>query len=125
MQKLPLHSLKDISKIGETELFSTYFDPILSELIADTERSTILRWSNKKQEENNDFRPDATITKIHQLRYGYNLGHGEVKAKSSVCDYHALCHDLLRLGILAKDSVDHNKLEYAFAFQIQGISMFL
>lgn len=97
MQKLPVHLLKDVSKIGEIELFSAYFDPILSELIADTERCTILRWSNKKQEENNDLRPDATITEIHQLKYGDNLGHGEVKAKCGTCDYHALYHDLLRL----------------------------
>ncbi|KAI7872593.1 hypothetical protein BDF14DRAFT_1877797 [Spinellus fusiger] len=107
----------------ETELFSTYSDPILSELIADTERNTILRWSNKKQEKNNDFRPDATITKIHQLKHGFNLGHGEVKAKSGVCDYHALCHDLLRLGVFSKDSLDYNKLEYALAFQIHSFSI--
>ncbi|EIE90520.1 hypothetical protein G6F46_000835 [Rhizopus delemar] len=118
MQKLPLHALKDISKIGETELFSTCFDPILPELIAIIERHTILRWSNKKQDENNDFRPDTTITKIHQLEVRLSFESWDVKAKSSVCDYHALCHDVLRLGILAKDSVDHNKLECALAFQI-------
>lgn len=40
-------------------------------------KNTLLRWSNKKPEENEDMRPGATITKTQQLKYGYNLGHGE------------------------------------------------
>lgn len=76
-----------------------YFDPILSSIISDPEKNTLLRWSNKKPEENKGMRPDATITKIQQLKYGYNLGHGEVKTKSSTCDNHALAHDLLRISV--------------------------
>jgi hypothetical protein len=35
-------------------------------------------------------------------------------------DHHALWHDLLRLGILTKDTLDQNKLEGALSFQIHG-----
>ncbi|KAG1182370.1 hypothetical protein G6F36_009237 [Rhizopus arrhizus] len=98
LQKLPSNVIKDTNSFSENELFNTYFDPILSSIISDPEKNTLLRWSNKKPEENKDMRPDATVTKIHQLKYGYNLGHGEVKTKTSTCDNHALAHDLLRIS---------------------------
>ncbi|KAG2228730.1 hypothetical protein INT48_001164 [Thamnidium elegans] len=96
---------------------------LFSSIISDPEKNTLLRWSNKKPEENKDMRPDATITKIQQLKYGYNLGHGEVKTKSSTCDNHALAHDLFRVSVLAKDTLDHNKLAHALAFQIHGFTI--
>ncbi|ORE09381.1 hypothetical protein BCV72DRAFT_201609, partial [Rhizopus microsporus var. microsporus] len=34
------------------------------------------------------------------------------------------CHDLLRLEILVKDSIDHNKLEYALAFKYMAYLCF-
>lgn len=116
LQKLPSNVIKNATSISENELFNTYFDPILSSIISDPEKNTLLRWSNKKPEENKDMRPDVTITKIQQLKYGYNLGHGEVKTKSSACDNHALAHDLFRISVLAKDTLDHNKLAHALAF---------
>ncbi|KAG1146719.1 hypothetical protein G6F37_004966 [Rhizopus arrhizus] len=99
LQKLPSNVIKNATSISENELFNMYFDPILSSIISDPEKNTLLRWSNKKPEENKGMRPDATITKIQQLKYGYNLGHGEVKTKSSTCDNHALAHDLLRISV--------------------------
>ncbi|KAG2211957.1 hypothetical protein INT47_004644 [Mucor saturninus] len=69
------------------------------------------------------MRPDATITKIQQLKYGYNLRHGEVKTIGSTCDNHALAHDLFRVSVLAKDTLDHNKLSHALAFQIHGFKI--
>ncbi|KAG2211917.1 hypothetical protein INT47_004604 [Mucor saturninus] len=123
LQKFPSNVIKNATSISENELFNTYFDPILSAIISDPEKNTLLRWSNKKPEENKDMRPDATITKIQQLKYGYNLGHGEVKTIGSTCDNHALAHDLFRVSVLAKDTLDHNKLSHALAFQIHGFKI--
>ncbi len=69
------------------------------------------------------MRPDATVTKIQQLKYGCNLRHGEVKTKTSTCDIHALALDLLRINVLAKDTLDHNKLSHTLAFQIHGFTV--
>lgn len=61
---------------------------------AQTELQAFVIWANKKPEENNSIRPETTITKIQQLSYGYNLGHGKAKTKSNTCvnyasdDYH-------------------------------------
>ncbi|KAI7861429.1 hypothetical protein BDF14DRAFT_1711995, partial [Spinellus fusiger] len=77
LKKVPTNAIKDIACISESELFTTYVDPILSSLVSDPERNTLLRWSNKTSKEN-DFRLDATITKLKQMKYHHNLGHGEI-----------------------------------------------
>ncbi|KAI9353944.1 hypothetical protein BD770DRAFT_445279 [Pilaira anomala] len=120
LQKLPTNSIKHINSLSETELFTTYIDPILVSIISDPERNTLLRWSNKKSEEN-DLRPDATITKLRQMKYQHNLGHGEVKVDDS-CN-HVLALDLLRIGLLTKDSLDFNKLENCLGFQVNGFNI--
>ncbi len=43
LQKLPLNVIKDATSISENELFNIYFDPILSSIISDPERNTLLR----------------------------------------------------------------------------------
>lgn len=52
--------------------------------------------------------PDATITKLRQMDYAQNLGHGETKVCGA--DDHVLAIDLLRLSILSKNPLHHNKL---------------
>lgn len=69
------------------------------------------------------MRPDTTITKFQQLKYGYNLGHGKVETKSNTCDNHVLAHDLLRINVLAKDTLDHSKLSHVLAFQVHGLTI--
>ncbi|KAI9473759.1 MAG: hypothetical protein EXX96DRAFT_621393 [Benjaminiella poitrasii] len=39
----------------------------------------LFNMSNKNPKENKNMRPDATITKTQQLKYGYSLGHGKDK----------------------------------------------
>jgi hypothetical protein len=108
-----------VTSISENELFIHTL--ILSSLQLFLILKGILYY--EKPEENNDMRPDATITKIQQLKYGFNLGHGEVKVKSNTCDNHALAHDLLRINILAKDTLDYNRLSNVLAFQIHGFTI--
>ncbi|KAI8090353.1 hypothetical protein BDF21DRAFT_395826 [Thamnidium elegans] len=79
---------------------------------------------NKKGNSSNDGM-DVGIENAKEApeRVAYPIG-GSF-GKSSVNDYHILCHDLLILGILAIDSVDRNKLNYALVFQIHGFSVYL
>ncbi|KAG0175575.1 hypothetical protein DFQ30_005271 [Apophysomyces sp. BC1015] len=121
MRKLPLVAIESKETIGECELFTMYFDPILSALLSNPDRNVLLRWSNVTSDEAGKMRPDATISKILQCDFGSSLGFGEVKLARPSIDHHALCHDILRLAIFAKDTVDKNKLHAALTFQINEI----
>ncbi|KAI9497125.1 hypothetical protein BDB00DRAFT_784875 [Zychaea mexicana] len=46
MRRLPLVAIKNKQTIGECELFTKYFDPILASLFSDPDRKVLLRWSN-------------------------------------------------------------------------------
>ncbi|KAI9357484.1 hypothetical protein BD770DRAFT_410800 [Pilaira anomala] len=120
MRKLPLLPIKYKQSLGEYELFSMYFDPLLSALFSDPDKNVLLRWSNLTCDESADKRPDAIISKIQQREFGQSLGFGEVKLARPTTDNHALCLDLLRLGVFCKDTIDINKLQAALAFQING-----
>ncbi|CAO3699353.1 unnamed protein product [Rhizopus stolonifer] len=45
MRKLPLMPIKTKKSLGECELFTMYFEPILSALLSDPDKSVMLRWS--------------------------------------------------------------------------------
>ncbi|KAI9496627.1 hypothetical protein BDB00DRAFT_744001, partial [Zychaea mexicana] len=125
--RLPLVAIKNKQTIGECELFTKYFDPILASLFSDPDRKVLLRWSNVMSDENDKIRPDATISKLRQRDFGPSLGYGEVKVARPTIDNHALCHDLMRLATLARDTIDTNALEAALTFQVHGfhITFFL
>ncbi|KAG1050945.1 hypothetical protein G6F43_006819 [Rhizopus delemar] len=123
MRKLPLIAIKNKKCISECELFTMYFDPILSSLLSDPDRKVLLRWSNVISAESGDRRPDATISKIHPHDFGPSLGFGEVKLAYPTTKNHSLCHDLLRLATLAKDATDSNMLQAALTFQIHGFNI--
>ena len=123
MRKLPLLPIKNKQSLGECELFTMYFDPLLSALFSDTDKNILLRWSNVTCDESADKRPDATISNIQQRDFGQSLGFGEVKLARPTTDNHALCHDLLRLGTFCKDTIDMNKLQAALGFQINGFNI--
>ncbi|KAI7906807.1 uncharacterized protein BX663DRAFT_483489 [Cokeromyces recurvatus] len=114
LQKIPSHDIKDLSSLSESELYNTYVDPILSAIISDPERETLLRWTNKTDDET-DYRLDATITRTKQMSFDHNLGHGEVKRCGR--NVHDLALDLLRILILAKDTLDFYKLDSSFGVQ--------
>ncbi|KAI9493281.1 hypothetical protein BDB00DRAFT_788128 [Zychaea mexicana] len=100
-----------------------YFDPILSALFCDPEKSALLRCSNIIAGETGEMRLDGTTSKLSQRELGPSRGFGEVKLAHPSTDKHALCHDLLRLAIFAKDTVDANKLQAALTFQINGFNI--
>ncbi|KAG0747806.1 hypothetical protein G6F16_011521 [Rhizopus arrhizus] len=106
IQKLPTAAIKDSTIIGEAELWSTYFDPILSVLVAD---------------------PEKSVHKVTQLEFNSALGFGEAKKVEKDCNTYGLCRDLLLLAIFTKNTIDINKLNASLSFQIHGfnISFFL
>lgn len=117
---MPRNPIVNVTAISETEIWSLYFDPMLSILFSDSERGTILRWLNKLTEDDL-VRPDATITLIDQLEFRANLGFGEVKIANLKCNKAALCLDFLRLTHLTKECIDSNYLDGSFSFQIHGM----
>ncbi|KAG2196284.1 hypothetical protein INT47_012506, partial [Mucor saturninus] len=96
IQKLPKLPLKDNSIISESELWNTYFDPLLSCLISDPEKLVHLRWTNATPSEGEKLRPDAVVSKRQQLEYEGSIGYGEAN----------------------KNAIDVNKLEGTLVFQI-------
>ncbi|KAG1117398.1 hypothetical protein G6F42_013449 [Rhizopus arrhizus] len=63
--KLPTREIVDMDSLGETELQSTYIDPVLTPLLSNSQQNVVLRWANKN-EEVSDIRPDAVISTIIQ-----------------------------------------------------------
>ncbi|KAF1798469.1 hypothetical protein FB192DRAFT_1288450, partial [Mucor lusitanicus] len=113
--KLPACALKDEKCIGENELTCSYFDPILSRLLANPANGVHLRWSDITIAETPRQRPDAVISKMKQLSFGPSLGFGEANTTN-----YDLRHDLFRLALFSKESIDMNKLAGCLSFQIHG-----
>lgn len=105
--------------MSESELWSTYFDPLLSCLISDPDRLVHLRWTNTIPNEKGKSRPDAVISEKRQLVFGGSVGYGEAKTRQGCCSK-VLCLDTLRLAIFTKNAIDVSKLDGALAFQIHG-----
>ncbi|KAI8968899.1 hypothetical protein BDF20DRAFT_996011 [Mycotypha africana] len=131
----------------ESELWSTYFDPLLSCLISDPDRLIHLRWTNaipifffsfffefnsrtllKPSSvpaipmEKGKNRPDAVISEKRQMSFGNSVGYGEAKTLQGSCSK-SLCLDTLRLAIFTKNAIDINKLDGALTFQIHGFNI--
>ncbi|PHZ13944.1 uncharacterized protein RHIMIDRAFT_235945 [Rhizopus microsporus ATCC 52813] len=84
----------------------------------------LLRWTNIETDSSaKKKRPDATITKLNQLAFGYSLGFEEAKIAQSTPDKYNFCYDLLRLALFCKETIDKNQLNASLAFQIHGFSV--
>ncbi|CEP12909.1 hypothetical protein [Parasitella parasitica] len=110
----------NLDKIGEVELQTTYYNAILSEIIAN--RNIALRWANKSSsEEESDIQPDAFISTLIQHDFG------EVKPGNSSTTKNFVCTDILRLGISSKRAIYKWHLSGCLSFMINGfyISFFV
>jgi hypothetical protein len=87
-------------------------------MIANLARNVHLRWTDTIAPETPGQRPGAVVSKMYQLSFGASLGFGEAKIEDIPA--HALCHDLLRITLFTKESIDINKLEACLTFQIHG-----
>ncbi|KAI9262268.1 hypothetical protein BDA99DRAFT_510744 [Phascolomyces articulosus] len=117
LTKLPRVEILNMDKLGEVELQTTYYDALLSELIADQDKNVALRWPNKStDEEQTDIRPDAIVSTIMQHDFGYLPGN------SSTTKY-SVSLDVLRLGIASKRAIDKWRLNSCFGFMINGFDL--
>ncbi|CAO3698168.1 unnamed protein product [Rhizopus stolonifer] len=124
LTKLPRVEILNMDKLGEVELQTTYYDALLSELIADQDKNVALRWPNKStDEEQTDIRPDAIVSTIMQHDFGHPVGFGEVKPGNSSTTKHSVSLDVLRLGIASKRAIDKWKLNSCFGFMINGFDL--
>lgn len=121
---MPRLSILDMSKIGEVELQSTYFDVFLSEIIADQDQQVALRWANKSVHQDlTDMRPDAIISTIVQHEFGCPLGFGEAKVGNVSTTKQSVNLDIFRLGITCKRAIERYDLPTCLAFMINGYSI--
>ncbi|RCI02396.1 hypothetical protein CU098_011624 [Rhizopus stolonifer] len=90
LKKLPFTAIKDKTTIGEGELLTTYFDPILANILANPNGNVLLRWTNVTCDATGDKRPDSTISKLTQVSFGPSLGFGEAKVAQPTCDKYML-----------------------------------
>ncbi|ORZ11534.1 hypothetical protein BCR42DRAFT_332573, partial [Absidia repens] len=97
-----------------------HFPPLL---VLNLDRNVILRWANVECDGTMNKRPDATISTVRQLEFDKSLGFGEAKPSGSTCNKFALCHDLLRLAVFCKDTLDINQLKASLSFQIHGFQI--
>ncbi|KAI7874321.1 hypothetical protein K492DRAFT_137995 [Lichtheimia hyalospora FSU 10163] len=122
LTKLPRNRLFDLDKIGEVELQTTYYDALLSKILADQDRNVALRWANKSDIET-DVRPDAIISKLVQHAFSQSIGFGEVKVGNTSTTKHSVCLNVVRLGIICKRAIDPAIFAGCIAFLIHGFHL--
>ncbi|KAG1143383.1 hypothetical protein G6F37_012094 [Rhizopus arrhizus] len=84
-------SIADKNSLGEVDLQTRYFDPLLLSMISDTTKKVVLRWSNKEDTLTPDIHPDAIVSTLVQRAFGQSLGFGEVKLGGDQVTNHPLC----------------------------------
>jgi hypothetical protein len=107
--------VNDLTTLSESELWSTYFDPMLSVLISYPDKLMHIRWTNTIPVEKGKSRPDAVICEKSQMDFKCSVGFGEAKVYQG-SGRHSLCMDTLRLAIFCKNSIDIHKLGAALFF---------
>ncbi|KAG0754739.1 hypothetical protein G6F57_011013 [Rhizopus arrhizus] len=123
IQKLPKNSINDVTTISETELWNTYFDFLLSCVVANSEKLVLLRWLDKGISSSLPLRPDAVVSIVDRLKFNGTLGHSEVKIAEPTCNKSALCMDLARITCFSKEAMDLHLLESSISFQIHGFAI--
>ncbi|KAI8372906.1 uncharacterized protein BYT42DRAFT_500969 [Radiomyces spectabilis] len=104
--------------IKEMALWSTFYDPMLSCLLADPSRKVHLQWVDTIPAEGGQSRPDAVIVEKQQRLFVRSRGYGEAKAEGR--SPHDISVDFIRLAVFSKDTIDVHQLDSAIGFQIHG-----
>ncbi|KAI8372901.1 uncharacterized protein BYT42DRAFT_536446 [Radiomyces spectabilis] len=113
IQKLPATPPVKNS-IKEMALWSTFYDSMLSCLLADPSRKVHLQGVDTIP----ITRPDAIIVEKQQRLFVRSPGYGETKAEGR--SSHDISVKFFRLTVSNKDTVDVHQLDSAFDFQIHG-----
>ena len=89
-----------------------------------TFNSYIYRTSITNEESKHGYitkqRPDSVITHLDGLYYGPSLGFVEVKSAKQGNDKFSISNDLVRLGLLSKNSIDRSNARGCLAIQVVG-----
>lgn len=85
----------------KSELWSTYFNPLLSCLISDPDRLVHLRWTNTTSNEKGKSWPDVVVSETPRLVFGGSAAYGEARTQQGSRSK-LLCLDTLRLAISTK-----------------------
>lgn len=91
-------------------------------MLADTTKKVILRWPNKMDETAPEVRPDAIISTLIQLKFGRQLGYGEVKPGDDSTTTQSLCLDTLKLAVLSRNTCLKNE-HPVLIFQVNGFQL--
>ena len=112
-------SIADKNSLGEVDVQTRYFDPLLSSMVSDTTKKVVLRWSNKEDTLTPDIRPDTIVSTLVQRAFGQSLGFGEVKLGGDQVTNHPLCLDTLKLAVLSRNTILKHNLP-VLSFQAIG-----
>ncbi|KAI8090313.1 uncharacterized protein B0P05DRAFT_577769 [Gilbertella persicaria] len=104
LTKLPLDTIVEKNKVGEVDIQTRYYEPLLSPILADNTKKVILRWPNKMDEVTPEIRVDAIISTLIQSRFGRHIGYGEVKPGDDSTTTQSLCIDTLKLAVLSRNN---------------------
>lgn len=110
------------NKVGEVDIQTRYYEPLLSSILADNTKKVILRWPNKMDEVTPEIRADAIISTLIQSRFGRHLGYGEVKPGDDSTTTQSLCIDTLKLAVLSRNNC-LNKGHPTISFQVNGFQL--
>ncbi|RCH89385.1 hypothetical protein CU098_005229 [Rhizopus stolonifer] len=122
LTKLPLGTIVEKNKVGEVDIQTRYYEPLLSPILADNTKKVILRWPNKMDEVTPEIRADAIISTLIQSRFGRHLGYGEVKPGDDSTTTQSLCIDTLKLAVLSRNNC-LNKGHPIISFQVNGFQL--
>ncbi|CEG66580.1 hypothetical protein RMATCC62417_03127 [Rhizopus microsporus] len=110
----------DESKLGESELWSTYHHPLLTSLLSDNQQNVILRWTNKAAENFKQRRPDAIICRTEN-GVDLTLAFGECKLGSARAK--ATCMDIAKLAMFTQRTINISNKQNVFSFNIKGFKV--
>lgn len=122
LTKLPLDPIVEKNKVGEVDIQTRYYEPLLSLNLADNTKKVILRWPSKMDEVTPEIRADAIISTLIQSRFGRHLGYGEVKPGDDSTTTQSLCIDTLKLAVLSRNNCS-NKGHPTISFQVNGFQL--
>lgn len=116
---LPRKAVDD-TQLGESELWSTYFNPLLTAILSRAEDNLLLKWTNKAAEDFGCRRPDAIITSSSGNNNGC-LAYGECKLGG--VSKKASNTDIIKLGMFTQRIINIDNKQNVFSFHIEGFTI--
>lgn len=110
----------DVAKLGEIELRSTYYTPLLTTILSETQDNILLRWTNKAADDYAPKRPDGIISAMNNIE-NLCFGYGECRLGS--VSRKALNMDVVELAIVTQLTININNKQNVFSFNRAGFKV--